>query len=75
MATSRPSRVAPTRTRCIVSGRWPTDVNIYGRVTTSLTGRPTTQAASAVDHVRPGAESGPEPASQVRNKNPDVSLR
>jgi hypothetical protein len=27
------------------------------------------------DHVRPDAESGPEPASQVRNKNPDVSLR
>ncbi len=27
------------------------------------------------DHVRPGAESGPEPASQVRNENPDVGLR
>jgi hypothetical protein len=26
------------------------------------------------DHVRPGAESGPEPASQVRHKNPDVGL-
>ena len=27
------------------------------------------------DHVRPDAESGPEPASQVRNQNPHVSLR
>jgi hypothetical protein len=27
------------------------------------------------DHVRPGAESGAEPAAQVRNKNPDVGLR
>ena len=27
------------------------------------------------DHVRPGAECGPETASEVRNKNPDASLR
>jgi hypothetical protein len=27
------------------------------------------------DHVGPGAESVPEAASQVRNKNPDVGLR
>ena len=27
------------------------------------------------DHVRPGAESVPEPASQVGNKDPDVGLR
>src|SRR6185503_10985853 len=47
-ATSRPSRVVPSRTRCRVSGRWPTEVNICGRVSTSLTGRPTTRAASAV---------------------------
>ena len=41
-AWRRAGAAAPCR------GRWPTPVNICGRVSTSLTGRPTTRAASAV---------------------------
>jgi len=53
-------RAAPV---CSDSGRWPSEVNICGRVSTSLTGRPTTRAASAVKITCvQDAESGPEPA-------------
>ncbi len=51
MASSRPSRVAASRKRCAVCGRWPTAVNISGRVSTSFTGRFTIRAASTVKSV------------------------
>src|SRR5690349_8735899 len=44
IATSAPSGRAAILIVCRVSERWPTPVNICGRVRTSLTGRPTTRA-------------------------------
>ena len=48
IAVRCPSRVAPSATRCSCSSRCPFDVNIWGRVSISLTGRPTWRAAMAV---------------------------
>ena len=48
IATSSPSRRAPIRIVCTLLGRWPTPVNISGRVRTSFTGRPTARAARTV---------------------------
>jgi hypothetical protein len=45
IAVSLPSALAPSVTRCIVSGRCPTSENICGRVNTSLTGRSSNLAA------------------------------
>lgn len=47
MAVSRPSRVAPSRIRWIVAGRWMVLLNIGGRCSATLTGLPTALAASA----------------------------
>ncbi len=46
-AASRPSGLAPSRTRWIAGARWPVTANICARVTAHLTGRPVTRAAMA----------------------------
>src|SRR6476619_7115741 len=51
IARSSPSRRAPIRIVCTLLGRWPTPVNISGRVRTSLTGRPTARGEDGEDHV------------------------
>jgi len=57
IATSVPSRVAPSRTRCSVRGRPPTGPNICGRSRMSFTGRFTSRAAMVArrtcDHAEP----------------------
>jgi len=76
MASSPPSRVAPSRRRCAVWGRWPMAVDISGRVSASLTGRFTVRAASTVKTVCGQVRSpAPNPAAQVRDERPHVLLR
>jgi hypothetical protein len=47
IAVIRASRVAASVRRCSCSSRWPQEVNICGRVSTSRTGRRTARAAIA----------------------------
>src|SRR5919198_3139702 len=71
MAVSSSARVAPSLTCWTVLGRWPTPVNICGRVSTSLTGRSTVRAASAVKTTCGQARSpapNPPPTNGARTR-------
>ena len=66
MAVSCPPRLAPMDNCWIVFGRWPTEVNIWARVSTSFTGRLVTRAASAAS-VTCGQARSPAPNAPPTN--------
>ena len=76
IATSSPSRVAPSRIRCTVLGRWPTPVNICGRVEHHLD-RPADHPCRerGEDDVRPHAQPGAEAAAEIGRVHPHRGLR
>src|SRR4029077_1423226 len=73
MAVSCPSRLAPSDACCTVLGRWPIEVNIWPRVSTSFTGRLVIRAASAAGAVC-GHTRNPAP-NAPRKRAHDGALR
>jgi hypothetical protein len=77
-ATSRPSRPAPSRTRWLVIGRMPRRWTICCRVTTTLTGRPSSRAASAARIVSlwmPSFDPNPPPTKEATSRIRSSGIR